>query len=80
MISGVTVRNKVWLPRRTAMERESLSLTASITSAVVVTGCPFMLTITSWSLKPELGRGEKDCDCRRSLPHRGCSGPLLGHC
>lgn len=40
------------------MERESLSLTASITSLVVVTGCPFMLTITSWSLNPELG-GEK---------------------
>lgn len=43
------------------MERTSLFLTASVTSVVVVTGCPFMLTITSWFLNPELGgRGKKD--------------------
>ena len=44
--------------RRTRRESESLALTASITSVVVVTGSPFMLTITSWSFNPELG-GEK---------------------
>ena len=58
IISGVTVRVKVWLFRRTRRESESLALTASITSVVVVTGSPFMLTITSWSFNPELG-GEK---------------------
>ena len=58
IISGVTVRIKVWLFRRTRRESESLALTASITSVVVVTGSPFMLTITSWSFNPELG-GEK---------------------
>ena len=58
IISGVTVKIKVWLFRRTRRESESLALTASITSVVVVTGSPFMLTITSWSFNPELG-GEK---------------------
>ena len=68
------------LPRRTMTDSESLSFTASTTSVMLVTGCPFMLTITSWSLNPELGGGRKDQEGLRVLPHPQpeCSICLLG--